>query len=370
MNARTEALLRFAAAATGVAAVPLLVCAVLTGLARVGVMVPVHAVTRAAWHGVLMIPVFFGTVISLERAVTLQRVAPYFAPMGTVVAAVALLAGTPASVVQALLVVASGVLVVVSIEQAWRQRSLFLIVLAVAAICWQIGNGAWLIVGEVSAAVPWWLSFLILNIAGERLELTRLRPMPRSASWQFGLIVATILAGATWALWSPDGGLRVFATGLLALVAWLARYDIARQTVRQRGLVGFIAVCLLCGYGWLFIGSLLVLGGALIPGHPWRDAALHAITLGFVFSMMLGHAPLILPAMVRVRVSYHPGFYAPLAALHVAVAIRLAGGLVGALWLRQAGGLVSAAALALFALFALTLLIGAYRTGRERARTI
>lgn len=89
---RTPALLQFAAAAAGIAAVLLLACAVLTGLARPGVMVPAFVLTRAAWHGALMIPVFFGTVISLERAVGMQRAVPYLAP-----------------VVQALLVIAAGI---------------------------------------------------------------------------------------------------------------------------------------------------------------------------------------------------------------------------------------------------------------------
>ncbi|WP_290373477.1 hypothetical protein [Paraburkholderia fungorum] len=361
---RTTALLRFAPAATGIAAVPLLACAVLTGLARLGVMVPTFALTRADWHGVLMIPVFFGIVISLERAVAMQRVAPYLAPTGTVVTGAALLVGAPAPVVQALLVIAAGILLAVSIKVAWHQPTLFLVVLAGAAVCWAVGNGVWLIGGDISAAVPWWLSFLMLTIAGERLELTRLLPESRWGPRQFVIIVAVILVSATGALWWPDGSLRVFAGGLLALAVWLARHDVARHTVRQTGLVRFIAVCLLSGYGWLAIGALLGLSGAFAPGHAWRDAALHAITLGFVFSMLLGHAPLILPAVLRVRLAYHPSFYVPLAVLHAALLVRVAGGLSGAFWLRQAGGLASAAALVLFAL---TLLIGAYRTWRRTA---
>jgi len=308
--------------------------------------------------------VFFGTVISLERAVAMQRQAPYLAPTSTVIAGTALLAGAPAPIVQALLVIAAGILVAASIKLTWRQPTLFLVVLAGAAVCWVVGNGVWLIVGDTSVAVPWWLSFLILTIAGERLELTRLLPVSRWGTRQFVIVVVVILVSATGALWWPDGSLRVFAGGLLALAAWLARHDIARHTVRQKGLVRFIAVCLLSGYGWLAAGALLGLSGALLPGHAWRDAVLHAITLGFVFSMLLGHAPLILPAVVRLRLAYHPSFYVPLVALHVALVVRVAGGLNGAFWLRRAGGLASAAALMLFAL---TLLSGAYRSWRRTA---
>jgi len=110
-------------------------------LARLGVMVSASALTRAAWHGVLMIPVFFGTVISLERAVAMQRVAPYLASKRTVVASFALLAGAPVPLVQALLVIAAGILVTASIKLAWRQTMLFLVVLTGAAVCWAVGNG-------------------------------------------------------------------------------------------------------------------------------------------------------------------------------------------------------------------------------------
>lgn len=68
-------------------------------------------------------------------------------------------------------------------------------------------------------------------------------------TWQFGIIVVVILASAACALWRPEGSLCVFAGGLLALAAWLARHDVGRHTVRQTGLVRFIAVCLLSGYG-------------------------------------------------------------------------------------------------------------------------
>ncbi|HKT96115.1 MAG TPA: hypothetical protein VJS30_06230 [Paraburkholderia sp.] len=227
---------------------------------------------------------------------------PYLAPAGTVVAGIALLAGAPVPLVQVLLVIAAVILVTASIKQAMRQPTLFVIVLAAAAGCWEVGNGVWLILGDVSAAVPWWLSFLVLTIAGERLELTRLLPVSRWGPRQFGIVVMVIFAGAICALWRPEGSLRVFAGGLLALAVWLARHDVARHTVRQAGLVRFIAVCLLSGYGWLAVGALLGLDGAFAPGHAWRNAALRAITLGFVFSMVPGHAPLILPAVTRIRV--------------------------------------------------------------------
>ena len=42
-------------------------------------------------------------------------------------------------------------------------------------------------------------------------------------------------------------GDRLFAAGLLAIAGWLLKQDIARRTVRGKGLTRYIAVCLLAG---------------------------------------------------------------------------------------------------------------------------
>ena len=139
------------------------------------------------------------------------------------------------------------------------------------------------------------------------------------------------------------------AVGLLALAAWLLRNDIARRTVHQRGLTRYIAVCLLSGYVWLIVGGLVLLAaGELAPGNVSYDALVHALGMGFVFSMVFGHAPIIFPAVLRVAVPYHPYFYAPLIALHGSLVLRLAGDALDDFTLVRAGGLLGAIALAGF----------------------
>ena len=351
-----------AAAAVVVAA--LLVCGVMTGLARIGIGMPAHAQANAAWHGVLMIPVFFGATVSLERAVALGRRWNYLAPAAAALGGVVLLAGAPPLTTQILLLVAAIVSLAGNLLVLQRQSALFVWVLALAVANWAIGDLLWLATEDPSASVPWWLAFLILTIAAERLELSRLRPIqPLSPSFFRGIVIL-MQAALCWTIWQPEHGTRLFAASLILLACWLVRYDIARHTVRQRALVRFIAVCLLSGYGWLAVGGIVGVAGALLPGDPWRDAALHALTLGFVFSMVLGHAPIIVPAVTRLRVKYHPIFYFPLVVLHGAVAIRVAGGVSGTFWLRQTGG--AGAALAL-ASFALVLLGGVWQGNRAHA---
>ena len=57
-------------------------------------------------------------------------------------------------------------------------------------------------------------------------------------------------AGVVSSLVVPDVGVRVAGAGALGLGLWLLRYDIARRTVRQRGAVRYIAICVLLAAIW------------------------------------------------------------------------------------------------------------------------
>jgi hypothetical protein len=88
-----------------------------------------------------------------------------------------------------------------------------------------------------------------------------------------------------------------------------------------------MAVCLLTGYGWLAAAGITWLAaGDLGRSVATYDAALHAVFLGFVMSMIFGHAPVIVPAVLKVRLPFRWWFYAHVALLHVALLVRLVGG--------------------------------------------
>jgi hypothetical protein len=177
-----------------------------------------------------------------------------------------------------------------------------------------------------------------------------------------------LLLSAFAALAAFGPALRVLGVLLVACAAWLARYDIATRTVRAAGLTRYIALCLLAGYAWLALGgALLASGAAFDDGRALWDAALHAILLGFVFSMVFGHAPVILPAVLRVALPYSAILYAPLALLHVSLAIRFAGDLGTSPLLRTAGGAGNALAIALFILTAAALALS--HGGRVPSKT-
>ena len=320
---------------------------VLAGLARLGWGVPLPSAQLALLHGPLMICGFLGTVIGLERAVALGHRWAYASPLLTGVGGVAILLGFPIYIGGSAMTLGSIVLLAGTTLIMLRQRELFMVTMALGAASWLAGNLLWLAGIPVSGVVALWANFLVLTIAGERLELSRFLPPSSGAKRVFKIILAALVVGGFLSV--AGTGIFIYGIGLLGLALWLLRQDIARRTVKEQGLTRFIAVCLLSGYVWLAAGSVMLLVAGSLAGIAY-DAVLHAILIGFVFSMVFGHAPIIFPAVVRVRMPYHWTFYLPLLLLHASLVLRLAGsGLRLPEW-HNLGGLLNAAALALFIL--------------------
>jgi len=336
---------------------------VLGGLARLGLDWSPLSGSALSLHGVLMVSGFFGTVISLERAVALGKGWSYGAPLASGLGGLALLAGAPGI---GFVLLALGALALVAANAAIirRQASLESATLAAGAACWLVGNMALLIGQPVAAAVPWWIAFFVLTIGGERLELSRYAPRPRGARSAFIAIVGAVALAALVAAFLGASGWRMQGAALVALAAWLWRYDIARITVRQQKLPRYIAACVLSGYLWLAAGgATLAVGGAMHAG-PLYDLALHALMLGFVFAMVFGHAPVILPAILRVAIPYAAVLYVPLALLHGSLVLRVAGDLAGHPALRAVGAAGNAVAIAVFIVTAAGLVLGRKRATR------
>src|SRR3990172_4321660 len=338
--------------------VPLLVLAfaslfagMAAGLARLGWSFPAPVAELAALHGPLMASGFFGTVISLERAVALSRRWGYLGPLLTGLGAAAGMLGAPFAIAPIFVAIGSAVLLAASVVFYGRQRELFTLTLALGAGCWVLGNLLWLAGQPIYVTVPFWIGFLVLTIAGERLELSRVLPPSAIARRVFIAAILVLLAGLSLSAFAWTAGTLLLGAGLLMLSLWLMRQDVARRTVKGRGLPRFIAVCLLAGYVWLALSGLVILAsGGLGYGGAGYDAALHAVLLGFVFSMVFGHAPIILPAVLRVAVPYTPYFYLPLALLHGSLLLRLTGDWMMLPQWRAWGGALNGIALLAFVL--------------------
>jgi hypothetical protein len=319
------------------------------GLLRIGWALPLPWPDQLILHGPLMIGGFLGTLIGLERAVGLARSWAYAAPLCSAAGAIMLVLGPPGPTGPLLVAAASAIVTAMFVLILRREPSLFAAAMATGAAAWLIGNTRLWMGTAIYRVVYWWIAFVVLTIAGERLELNRVLRPTRGAQAAFVAAVALLIAGVGLTSQRPETGARLAGVGVIAVSGWLALNDVARRTVRQRGVTRFIAVSLLLGFMWLAVGgAAAIVTGAAEPGLA-HDAVLHAIFVGFVVSMIFGHAPVILPAVLGVALPYRPRFYVHLILLHVSVAVRIAGDLIEppAVW-RAWGGLFNAGALLLF----------------------
>ena len=338
------------------------------GLIRLGLSLPSAVTSAAELHGPLMALGFLGTLVSLERAVALDRPWTYVAPLAAGAGALAALAGAPDSLGPALVTLGGAVLLAAHLVLQRLQPSAHNAVMGLGAVAWCAAAVLWLTGADVSRFAPLLAGFLVLTIVGERLELTR---AVRRSDLVRRLLLSAITVftcGLVISIFAEPAGVRVAGVGLLAQAVWLARYDVARRTVRIGGVTRFMACALLAGYVWLACAGVLWTVYAALSDGPAYDASLHAVFLGFVMSMVFAHAPVIVPAVLRVPLPFRRGFYAHLALLHAALALRLLGGdLAGNTILWQWGGILGEVAILLFLAATAQGVVSARRRSRREA---
>ena len=303
-------------------------------------------VAGAVSHAALMICGFLGTVIGMERAVAAGYRLALVAPLASACGAGLLMFGHHEGG-SAAFVLAAIAFLIVNLEIVARQIAPHTVLLLLGAVSWLVG--CILFDRRAGAPIQWWLVFLVMTVAAERLEMTRMTRRSRHAPLQLGVVMALLVAGASLcgsASVVGAVGSGLFGSALILLSAWLFKHDIARRTLLSDGLSRYMAVCLLGGYGWLAVSGVGWIGLAL--GWPLRDMALHSLGLGFIVGMMMAHVPVILPALTGVRLRFGAQFYLPLMALHASLAVRVFPGAADPL-VRGTGALLNAATLLLFA---------------------
>ena len=349
----------------------LLLLGLYAGLQLIGVPLPTFAERLAELHAPVLVFGAVGTLISLERAVALRAGWAYASP--ALLAVGAILTLTPAPPLAGRVIVLAGLILhLLQYLAIWRRQpmtatavqAVSVVAAVAAALVWCAGVPA-------APLVPLLAAFLVLTIAGERLELARVASPGLPAERMLFALAIGIVTAALVSLSAPQLSVPVAGLLMLLLVAWLMRYDVARVMVRRSGLPRFVAACLLTGYGWLTVaGAGWLLGGARTEGAVY-DATTHAIFLGFVITMIMAHAPLILPAVLQRSIPYHPAMYAPVALLHLGLLLRVvAGDAWGFVPALQWGGIVSAAAIVLFAATTVTLTARTRRTTREETARV
>ena len=325
-----------------------LLLALWAGLLRLGWTLP-SVKGLALAHGPLMVSGFLGALIALERAVALNQkwmfAAPLLAGLGWLAALLAPTLPLGAILFALASLVTVGILIVI----VRREPALHTATMLLGSSLWLAANLLWLGGKPIFQVVYGWQAFLILTIVGERLELSRVLRPSKTQQNIFAVLVAVLLIGVIVTVVDIQLGVRLSGAGMLALAVWSYRNDIAWRNLRHKlPLTRYIATCLALGFVWLGIGGGLSLALGAQAAGPRYDAMLHAVFVGFVISMIFGHAPIIFPSILGAPINFHPAFYVQLALLHVSLALRVVSDLLAFQQGRMWGGLLNEIAILLF----------------------
>jgi hypothetical protein len=349
-------------------AVITLIGALWTGLVRVGWSLPGAAIAPLNAHGPLMVAGFLGTVIGVERAVALDRKWAYSAPLLSGLGGLASLLAPTSALGPMLLSLGAAAFLAVMLVLARRQIGPIMLIMCIGAVCLLVGSLGLVAGWPVYTLVGWWSAYPVLTILAERLELSRFVKISAGAFALLYGAVALTLVGLVVGMSRPEIGVRMVAVAYLVMALWFLRHDIARRRISQPGLPRFVAVGLLVGYVWLIVSAGTQLWvGAVTSGYAY-DAINHSLFLGFVFSMIFVHAPIIFPSITGLDIPFRGVFYVHLGLLHASLLLRIAGD--ARLWLpwRQWGAMLNAVAIILFFLATALTAVGA-RVKAARAET-
>ncbi len=357
---------RLAVPIVGVIIIGGFVIGVWMGLVRIGW--PFGSPPSLVLHAPLLVLGVLGALIGAERAVALGKAWAWIGPIASALGVVAMLAGAVRGVNALIFLIAGGGLVAVFVSIYRTHPAPHVVVMGAGAVAYVAAAYAWGVRIPVPAIVPLLAAFLVITIAGERLELARFGVGTAGVVWFVVAVVAVGLGAVVTAFGSVIGP-RVAGVGLVAVALWLGHYDVARRTIERPDPTRFIAAALLAGYAWIAFAGVVWAGVGLQFGQRGYDAAVHAVFVGFVMSMIFGHAMIVLPSLSGLAFPWNPVLWVPLALLHLSLVARVVGDLTYAFDLRRWGGIVNAAALALFAAIAVVTVAVAAVRSRSAATT-
>lgn len=340
------------------------------GLLLLGLPAPVASEQLVDLHAQLMVFGFLGTIISLERAIAVGRWWALAAPLGFGSGALAMLMGASPFIGEALQL--CGALALTTTYRALyrRQPAPAITIQALGAVMASAAAILWLGGVATPTVVPWAAGFVVLTIAGERLDLARISmSSPSVQLWGVGFATAVTVAAVAMTLW-PQVGSALFGAALIALVFWLLRYDIATRTIRLTGLPRYTAACLLAGYAWLVVAGLAWIAAGATTGSGAYDLSVHAVFIGFGLSMILGHAPIILPAVIGRPLPYRAVMWLAFGVLQLSLLLRVVvGDLRSVTWAWQAGGALNVVAVLTFLVVAIGSVVVAARSAAQASNS-
>lgn len=316
-----------------------LLAGIWSGLTRMGWTLT--ALPIAPHHGAIMVGGFLGTLIALEKIIPINKKYLYAIPVLNALSVVFFFAGYP-NVSAWILVFSSASLFFVFLYYFRTQRSLIYVLMLIGSACWFVGNVLLLTKWFYPLAFPWWLAFALFIITAERLEVMKFLPVTKLDKT---ILVGLLILFAAGVVVSFHGMGNLFCgSSLVGIALWLLRYDMIAINWKKHGIQKFVAIALLLGYTSLLLTGVFFL--SLSDQWLTYDAIVHSFFIGFVFSMIFAHGPMILPGVMGISITpFSRSLYVWLTILHASWLMRIAGDILLEMDARKISGLLSGLAI-------------------------
>lgn len=306
-----------------------LLVGIYTGWLRTGLQF--YYVPGLAEHGAIMVGSFLTTVVIVERIITFRRKLIFLLPLINAFSLIFFLFDQY-RIGYIILVIGALGLTVIMIYFTFKFKELHSYLLSIGAICLLVGNLFLVLLGKYPAATIWWIAFFLFTIVAERLELTRYLPVTKVQKTFLTVFLLIFIVGMfiKFHLY----GKYISSLSLVLTAGWLLKFDIATKNIQKDGMFKYIGTLLLTSYVWLIItgGIFLIESNSMLV----YEAGLHSFFLGFVFSMIFAHAPIILPGIIGKNVKvFRAILYLWFYILQGSLLVRIVGDLAGSYEIRQ-----------------------------------
>lgn len=320
-----------------------LIAGLWSGLIRIGWSLPLPSV--AVHHGAIMVGGFLTTLIALEKAVPMKRKIAFTVP---VLSALSLMMTKNEYYKVGLGFLLAGS-VGLMIIQGWylhkhpTDRSALLMVIGASLLV--TGNVFLLTSRFYPSSFPWWMGFVLFTIVGERLELSQFLPVSEKAKLYLFIFLGCFVVG----LVLPFHGYGKYVSGIALIWTgiWMLRHDIITVGLKSSGLTKYSAAALLLANLALMLEGIFLI---TLPNTMLSyDTLVHTFFIGFAFTMVFAHGPIILPAVLGISVKpYSPILYCWLVLLQFSLYLLVFSNSIVEIDLRRHSGLITGSSILLY----------------------
>lgn len=294
----------------------ILLFALLGGLNRLGLFSEVILIDAVLHHGLIMVSGFFGALISFERVKGLGSQIGLLIPAIKVLGVYLLISSNNKIALPLFILSDFSFLVLTSWGtlryKAYREGFF----LSLAVFCLLLADFGVYFYHLNERVLYLWFGFILWTIAGERLELSRFKKASNGAYFLLLFLTLIYFFGVVF------NSALLIGLSFVSISIWFYKYDIVLKTLFFSALPRFTALSLVLGYLWLILTGLFLMsdGALFLENH---DSIVHTFFLGFTMSMVMGHAPIIFPALTGYAVPFTKILYFPLLTFHFSVILRV-----------------------------------------------